>query len=606
MKGWMKLLVLGAVPILAVTLVADQALAADKGSQLIFRQNMAHQNFISIVNAHPGGVPDADSPPRAVTVLVQYYNDEMKKVAYYLRVIPGGATLLVDPFDHAIPGTAMKDDDGEDIDGTETNIKDRALLGSLPAETNDDDGPGINTGHFVIAVTAVGANTVDDTDTADNEANTADTANILFPTALAAGMDGTGNIDNGGALSIDGMGLNYDKFTPGDDQTADDDDTDKNVGGLDFKNAEPIAFNHLTGHFTEALADTGSGGTDQSLSWGGSPVIRPAVQDTRNSAMVTADYTTLNGMDTDGTAGGRLAEKDAGGMEGNALADDFEVSGYQNRGDNLEADTDPADSTADSGKIRNGARDHRVLNMGGMVLPTLHGGGDMTTEIMLLLSVSENYGAGKYQLVPAMTGFNVMLMDAQGDVLDIKAITDPNEGVIGGGGPDPAADSASHSIIVNGIQVMVDADLAKCTGTGMAGPWKLSSLTSLIPEAMAGGDKFAGLNVMIDPVMNRSPGWLKFARGTLKCEENHGDGDTANPGTVQVETPDGIPPEDDRIYTGGTLIVEEKSAATRTFVTTGRALLKFITPDQTFAASWTLKSPPSPTAEATETGDVSN
>ena len=54
MKGWLKLLVLGAVPILAVTMVADQTLAADKGSQLIFQSNMAHKNFISIVNAHPG------------------------------------------------------------------------------------------------------------------------------------------------------------------------------------------------------------------------------------------------------------------------------------------------------------------------------------------------------------------------------------------------------------------------------------------------------------------------------------------------------------------------------------------------------------------------
>ena len=36
MKVWIKLLVLGAVPILAVTAVVDQGLAADKGSQLIF------------------------------------------------------------------------------------------------------------------------------------------------------------------------------------------------------------------------------------------------------------------------------------------------------------------------------------------------------------------------------------------------------------------------------------------------------------------------------------------------------------------------------------------------------------------------------------------
>ena len=150
MKGWLKLLVLGAVPILAVTMVADQTLAADKGSQLIFQSNMAHVNFISIVNAHPGG--------DAVTVLVRYYNDEMKRVAWYLRVIPGGTNVLVDPFNHAIPGTAKQDDDDEDIPGSEKNVSE--LLGSLPAWSNDDEGPGRNSGHFVIAVTAVAANSL--------------------------------------------------------------------------------------------------------------------------------------------------------------------------------------------------------------------------------------------------------------------------------------------------------------------------------------------------------------------------------------------------------------------------------------------------------------
>ena len=50
MKGWFKLLVLATVPILAITMVVDQGLAADKGSQLIFQSNMAHQNYISVVN----------------------------------------------------------------------------------------------------------------------------------------------------------------------------------------------------------------------------------------------------------------------------------------------------------------------------------------------------------------------------------------------------------------------------------------------------------------------------------------------------------------------------------------------------------------------------
>ena len=75
----------------------------------------------------------------------------------------------------------------------------------------------------------------------------------------------------------------------------------------------------------------------------------------------------------------------------------------------------------------------------------------------------------------------------------------------------------------------------------------------------------------------------------------YGDGDAPN--TPSFETPDGVPAVDTRVYTGGTLIVEEKTAPTRTFVVTGRAVLKYITPDQTFAASWTLKSPPSDTTD---------
>ena len=50
---------------------------------------------------------------------------------------------------------------------------------------------------------------------------------------------------------------------------ADSDTTSKNVGGLAVGNAQPVAFNHLTGHFTEALLSTAAGGSDQTASWGG-------------------------------------------------------------------------------------------------------------------------------------------------------------------------------------------------------------------------------------------------------------------------------------------------------------------------------------------------
>ena len=75
---------------------------------------------------------------------------------------------------------------------------------------------------------------------------------------------------------------------------------------------------------------------------------------------------------------------------------------------------------------------------------------------------------------------------------------------------------------------------------------------------------------------------------------------------TEVETADGIPVTDKRTFKAGTLIVEDKSQ-NRAFVTTGRALLKFITADSTFAASWTLKSPPSQMMVGeTEDGDVSD
>ena len=137
MKSIFKILILAAIPILAVTAVVDQGLAADKGSQLIFQSNMAHQSYISVANANDD---------RAVTVLVQYYNDEMARVLWYLRVIPGGGNVLVDPFDHEIPGTATRTTWRS---GTATNVSD--VIGDLPAMTNDDDGAGMNSGRFVIA-----------------------------------------------------------------------------------------------------------------------------------------------------------------------------------------------------------------------------------------------------------------------------------------------------------------------------------------------------------------------------------------------------------------------------------------------------------------------
>ena len=117
----------------------------------------------------------------------------------------------------------------------------------------------------------------------------------------------------------------------------------------------------------------------------------------------------------------------------------------------------------------------------------------MAHQIMLLLSVADDFGgAGKYALIPAMTGIDVVLIDPMGNPLDMDdAAGDP---VFGSGAETDDVDVASTKIIVNGVQVMTDADLAKCTGTMIDGPWSLAHLTSLVPEASAGGGKFAGLD----------------------------------------------------------------------------------------------------------------
>ena len=152
MKGWFKLLVLGAIPILAVTMVANQGLAADKGSQLIFIVDggMGMQNFISVTNTsvvipdldeegdvtdNDGGMDQMAQDAMAVTVLVQVYDDGLDPIVEYLRVITGGATVLIDPLDHMIPGT-------------ERNVS--TVIGASDSS------------RYVLTVTAVGTHSADD------------------------------------------------------------------------------------------------------------------------------------------------------------------------------------------------------------------------------------------------------------------------------------------------------------------------------------------------------------------------------------------------------------------------------------------------------------
>ena len=131
-------------------------------------------------------------------------------------------------------------------------------------------------------------------------------------------------------------------------------------------------------------------------------------------------------------------------------------------------------------------------------------------------------------------------------------------------------------------------DAGDCSGDMIMGPWTLDHLTSIVPSAMEGTKDFAGLDAELDPMMNASPGWIRFERASLECKMDYGDGDSAENSTV--EDNDGVPTSNERTYTAGTLLVEEPDSQ-RNFVTVGRAVLKFITPGATFAASWSLKSP---------------
>ena len=221
-----------------------------------------------------------------------------------------------------------------------------------------------------------------------------------------------------------------------------------------------------------------------------------------------------------------------------------------------------------------------------------------THQIALLLSAADDFGdprqakGGDYKLIPAMTGYKVTLHDNMGDALPDPKVEDAPVF----GGTDSADAPAGVSIIVSGISVMTDANLGKCTGNMMGGAWTLADLTGAVPTASMGAKSFAGIDAMLDPMMNASPGLIKFVRSALTCKKNFGDTTPAGP---VGEGADGVPINAERTYTAGTLVVEQIDSQ-RSFVTTGQALLKFITPDSTFAASWSLKSPPAP---ATDVGD---
>ena len=451
------------------------------------------------------------------------------------------------------------------------------------------------------------------------EMNRASTVNVLFPAFLAADMHGVDNIDNGGTLSLIGTGLGITNKAKNlidqDDGTSVDEST-KNVGGLKVDNAVPIAFNHLTGNFTEALTSTASGGTDQTASWGGTPIVRPAVSDTANEMQtyssnvsdrtsddrmvyMMGDYHALNGMNSAAVVNASDIQTDGAWLsldDYNAIAGlTVLVTGTPVDGDDEATPATNFDNSAvrgitggrlaekDAGGgggevVTKGSSMNRGLNDGALVLPALYGGSaEQTHQVILFLSAADHFGgAGSYSLMAAKTKYTVTVHDNMGNILSDPA----DDRVFGGAG---GSEIAGLGIIVEGISVMIDA--GKCGGEMIDGAWTLADLTGLVPAASSGTGKFAGLDATLDPAKNASPGFIKFMRAGLECTMDYGDGDSADG--------DDIDAVDERTYKGGTLIVE-KASTDRAFVTTGQALLKFLTPNATFAASWSLKSPPAP------------
>ncbi len=550
MKGWLKLLVLGAVPILAVTMVADQGFAAnaDKGSQLIFIADMNMKNFISVTNTSVN-VPDLDTMDvngtptdtdasvdqmaetgMAVTVLVQIYDDSITPMIEYLRVITAGSTVLFDPFDHMIPGTEM-------------NVS--GLLG-------DGDGS-----RYLIAVTTVRA------------------AEALFPEDLVEGMHETNNIDavgEGGFATApqdeDAAGLTD---TNGDGET-DEADTTKNVGDLSVDNAVPAAFNYLTGHQTSAQVSSATGGADQTASWGVNALTRMAQVGTAGTAPNGPGYETLVAMISDSPAGdNRLMEVIHGGDSG--VVNSTAVEGYT-----------LTDGTGSADSAKNITVTYGGVNWGALVWASLHGGAHQEAH---LISVADDMAeAGQYKLIPATTYYKVVPHDAMGRVFAHPGADDPP---IFRGGEEMEMEMPSPDIRVSGIMVMINPD-EDCGGTATGGGFSLADLTTQVPGIGDGNDDFTGVNEMVDPMMNGSMGWIKLLRHTQACEVNYGDGD--GPNLTQSEVPDGVPIDDKREMTTGTLVLEpddnSHTSTNRSFVTSGFVTLTFETPETTFGAAWSL------------------
>ena len=503
----------------------------------------AQRNFISVANT-------ADE--KAVTVLVQYHNDEMEPVLWYLRVLPAGANVLVDPFNHEIPGTT------KEVGSGPVNVRD-ILFDEIPAVSfKDETGrvrAGFNSGRFLIAVTAVGAHSKEEDRIPEDPS---ETVNILFPDYLAESLHGANNIDAIGDLGFQTVAQFATDRHP---QEYEKESTGRNVGPLTVHNYKPIAFNNLIGHHTAAEVSTVTGG----IAWGVDALVRPAVtapSDDGPDHRIGVAYAVLSG-----TNAARLAPRVHGGVEAINAATDEDNRG-DDSGDGPPVAHDPTPT-----------ENNRVVTGGALIWPSLYENDHMDQRVEFL-SVADDYGEpGEYRLIGAKTIYRVRLFDPKGNELPDPIWVPPVYGPIV---PPPLP---GLYILVDGIGVMSDASPMLCTGNPRVQGWSLSDLTDLVPTARTGDGDFQGLDVGLDPNLNAAPGWVVFQRTTMTCTEDYGDGDPSS-GLV-IEIPDGVPTQDKRSFIGGTLVVE-KETSHRTFVTAGQAVLRFLTPTSAFAASWWL------------------
>ena len=518
-------------------------------------------NYLSVTNS---------SSNMAVTVQFDYYNDNTMLVLSFLRVIPAGRTILINPFDHTIPGETFRGltrapnvsealfGAGELLQNKNTGVKPHTI------EALGDEG--FNSGRFLIAVTAVGS--MEDTDSTDDAADSR--ANVIFPTYLVTHekLDGTNNIDGTGSGGND----TDDSNAP----ASGDDDTTTNVGNLTIDNSVPVTFNYLLGHITTAIAETMQGG--QTASWGITPISRMAMGDA--TANGDGDDTTYYVLDGDAAAAG------AQGYLGDILHGGTERTIAQTGDDRTQATTATSNFN------------NRVIDGGALLWSSLHST-DWNDQIVNFVSVADDYGGiGKYRLIAAQTGYRVSLYDTEGDELPSPATSGPPLLL------QPVDTPPTLDILVSGIAVYNGSlnDCAMMMSSRSEG-WSLQNLVDLVPEAASGISDFAGLNAMIaDRQRNNSAGWVKFTRaasmddpdnpgtpigGTsaLNCVYDHGDG---TPQNATIIPPDNVAMEDKRTFKAGTLVLTDRETKSRRFVTTGHIVLRFLT----YGAAWDLKPMP--------------